>query len=207
MNWTDVYFTSTQSSTDSGDLIALHGCLQSIDGVNLGDDGPAPETETGRCPCQRLRSRNHCHASRGPATHARCWVSITLQMYMHCNALQYWQFKNLCVWKIVEIVLHLVREDVAGGPGQWSPRRPPRSGSQVRSPPSPRIMLSGWLNDIPGQSDVTCMIRNTILRSDEFYNRDEKLTRSPSVSPFQAWAIAARPSLKVWTHSETNRRI
>merc|ERR1712029_458514 len=31
----------------SGDLIALHGCLQSIDGVDLSDDDPATETPQG----------------------------------------------------------------------------------------------------------------------------------------------------------------
>ena len=32
---------------DSGDLVSLHGCLQRVDGVNLGDDDTAAETAQG----------------------------------------------------------------------------------------------------------------------------------------------------------------
>ena len=31
----------------SGDLVTLHGCLQSVDGIDLGDDDPASETPQG----------------------------------------------------------------------------------------------------------------------------------------------------------------
>merc|ERR1712032_1782780 len=33
----------------SGDLITLHGCLQSIDAIDLSDDDPATETPQGLC--------------------------------------------------------------------------------------------------------------------------------------------------------------